>query len=443
MADLKEVAMIITLIGLALINLVLLIILLNRGNGDRAEEYRLKFDLLDKGLEKVEHSMREEFTKNREEGSNSSRLMRDELSASLKSFSETSSSQIMGLTQLNEQKLEGLKKTVEDRLKAIQDDNSQKLEQMRATVDEKLHDTLEKRLGESFNLVCDRLDKVREGLGEMQTLASGVGDLKKVLTNIKVRGTMGEVQLGTLLDQLLTPEQYAKNVVTKEHSRENVEFALKLPGKDDKVVWLPIDSKFPLEDYQRLIEAQEQANPVLVEEIGRALENRIKSEAKAINEKYLNPPHTTDFGILFLPIEGLYAEVLRRPGLFELLQREYRVIMAGPTTIAALLNCLQLGFRTLAIEKRASEVWNLLGAVKTEFGKFGNILERSMKHIEAVSNTIEAAAKKSKTIERRLREVQALPGSETTKMLDIREDSLAEGPLEDKKPIVDSDDLPF
>lgn len=266
-------------------------------------------------------------------------------------------------------------------------------------------------------MVSDRLELVHKGLGEMQTLATGVGDLKKVLTNVKARGTWGEIQLGALLDEILTSDQYAKNVATKAGSRENVEFALKLPGRNDTIVWLPIDAKFPKEDYERLVEAQEEARLELVEELGKLLENKVKLEAKDIRDKYIDPPHTTDFGILFLATEGLYAEVIRRPGLCSTLQRDYRVIVTGPTTIAALLNSLQMGFRSLAIEKRASEVWSLLGVVKTEFGKFGDLLDRTHKQLTTVSNTIEGAARKSRTIERKLKNVQKLPVTDKTELL--------------------------
>lgn len=342
-----------------------------------------------------ERAIRNEVAKNREE-----------MAGSLKDLSDSLSGQLMGLTQLNEQKLDSVRKSVEERL-----------EQIRATVDEKLHDTLEKRLGESFKLVSDRLDLVHKGLGEMQTLATGVGDLKRVLTNVKTRGTWGEIQLGTLLDEILTLDQYAKNVATKPGSQENVEFAIKLPGRDGKIVWLPIDAKFPKEDYERLLEAQEEANPELVEELGKSLENKIKLEAKDIRDKYIDPPHTTDFGILFLPTEGLYAEVIRRPGLFSTLQREYKISITGPTTIAAFLNSLQMGFRTLAIEKRASEIWNLLGAVKAEFGKFGALLDKTHKQLAAASNTIEGAARKSRTIEKRLKDVEELPIRQEAELL--------------------------
>lgn len=332
------------------------------------------------------------------------RLGRAEQSESLKQFGE------LLTTQLHHG-METLRQTVENRLAAIQSDNQHKLEQMRLTVDEKLHNTLEQRLGESFKLVSERLEQVHKGLGEMQTLASGVGDLKKVLTNVKVRGTWGEVQLDQLLEQILSPDQYAKNVVTRPKASERVEFAIKLPGRDGNgsVVWLPIDAKFPLEDYQKLIDAQEAGDMRAMDEAGRALETRIRSEAKVIRDKYLEPPHTTDFGLLFLPIEGLYAEVIRRPGLFDSLQREYRVTVTGPTTLTAILNSLQMGFRTLAIEKRSSEVWQVLGAVKTEFGKFGEILAKTRKKLEEASKTIGQAESRTRAIDRKLKEVESLP----------------------------------
>lgn len=380
--------LLVLLIAINLAVIFLLIALLIRGSTAKDNQ------------ERTERIVKEEISQNREE-----------LNKSLKSGLDTFLNQISSLTKSNEDKLEKMRITVEERLKLLQDENSQKLEQMRATVDEKLHSTLEKRLGESFKLVSERLELVHKGLGEMQTLASGVGDLKKVLTNVKTRGTWGEIQLGNLLEQILTPEQYAQNVVTQKGSSERVEFAIKLPGRDknDSAVWLPIDAKFPLEDYQKLVEAQEQANLGLIEEFGKLLEARIKSEARDIKEKYIDPPHTTDFGILFLPVEGLYAEVLRRPGLCDLLQREYRVTLTGPTTLAALLNSLQMGFRTLAIEKRSSEVWSVLGAIKTEFAKFGEMLDKTQKKLQEASNTIDDATKKSRTIEKKLNKVQELP----------------------------------
>jgi DNA recombination protein RmuC len=312
-----------------------------------------------------------------------------------------------------------LRTALNERLAAIQADNTAKLEEMRRTVDEKLHNTLEQRLGESFKLVSERLEHVHKGLGEMQTLAAGVGDLKKVLTNVKVRGTWGEVQLEQLLEQMLTADQYAKNVATRPGSREVVEFAIRLPGREEGAgpIWLPIDAKFPLEDYQRLVEAQETGDLAGLEQAGKALETRIKLEAKQLRDKYLEPPHTTDFGLLFLPIEGLYAEVIRRPGLSDQLQRDYRVTVTGPTTLAALLNSLQMGFRTLAIEKRSSEVWKVLGAVKTEFGKFGGILEKTKKKLDEARNTIDDAERRTRVMSRKLTQVEELPAAESQALL--------------------------
>lgn len=381
------------------------------------------FDNIEKNLDRIDRLLRDEVAKNREELNLSlsqfSQSLLNQISqlATLeKNQLDTFSNQLSTLTQMNEQKLDKLREVLERQLKLLQDDNSQKLEKIRATVDEKLHATLEKRLGESFQLVSERLEKVHEGLGEMQTLASGVGDLKKVLSNVKTRGIWGEVQLGNLLEQILTPEQYERNMVTKQGSRDPVEFAIKFQDN----VFLPIDAKFPTMDYERLQEAQEAANPLLVEEALKALEARLKLEAKNIRDKYLDPPHTTDFGILFLPTESLYAEVLRRAGLAELLRREFKVIVTGPTTIAALLNSFQLGFRTLAVEKGASKVWTLLGAVKTEFGKFGDLLDKTHKKLQEASNTIESATQKSRTIERRLKDVQGLPSpKDEEKFLDV------------------------
>lgn len=345
---------------------------------------------------------------------------RAEQAESLRSFGESLGLQLQQLTQRNVEVVDTLRQSVEERLTAIQSDNNQKLEQMRLTVDEKLHNTLEQRLGESFKLVSDRLEQVHKGLGEMQSLASGVGDLKKVLSNVKVRGTWGEVQLDNLLEQILSPEQYARNVPTRPKSNERVEFALRLPGRDDRgsTVWLPIDAKFPLEDYQKLLEAQESGDIVGMDEAGRALETRIRAEAKTIRDKYLEPPHTTDFGLLFLPIEGLYAEVIRRPGLFDYLQREYRVTVTGPTTLTAILNSLQMGFRTLAIEKRSGEVWQVLGAVKTEFGKFGDVLAKTKKKLDEARNSIDAAETRTRAIDRKLRQVESLPVEQAQGLLE-------------------------
>lgn len=315
-----------------------------------------------------------------------------------------------------EARLGEVRQSLETRLAELQKGNEIKLEQMRATVDEKLHATLETRLGESFKLVSERLEQVHAGLGEMRTLAVGVGDLKRVLGNVKSRGVFGETQLANLLDELLTVDQYAANVSTKPGSSERVEFAVKLPGAGDHPVWLPIDAKFPREDYERLLDAQERAELELATAAGQALEQRIRLEAKKIAEKYIAPPHSTDFAVLFLPTEGLYAEVLRRPGLFEATQREHRVVIAGPTTLSALLNSLRMGFRTLAIEQRSSEVWQVLGAVRTEFGKFGGILEAAQKQIATVGNTLEKAGARTRAIEKRLKNVEA-PDAETTQRL--------------------------
>ncbi|WP_150792083.1 DNA recombination protein RmuC [Pandoraea iniqua] len=348
--------------------------------------------------------------------------MREEQTSALRRFGEAQHQQLTQLAEGNERRLGEVRATLEQKLKDIEVNNSTKLEEMRRTVDEKLHATLEQRLGESFKLVSDRLEQVHRGLGEMQTLAAGVGDLKRVLTNVKTRGIWGEVQLQALLEQLLTADQFAKNVATKPGSSERVEFAIALPGQNGDSgtpVYLPIDAKFPREDYERLLDAQERADPVAVEEASKALETRIRLEAKTIAEKYLAPPHTTDFALLFLPTEGLYAEVLRRPGLSDLLQREYRVTVAGPTTLTALLNSLQMGFRTLAIERRSSEVWQVLGAVKTEFTKFGDVLARTKSQLETVTRSIDQAEVRTRQMARKLKTVEALPGEEATQLLGV------------------------
>jgi len=329
--------------------------------------------------------------------------------------------QISALTDKNEKKFDELRQSVENKLAQLQADNSSKLDEMRRTVDEKLQGTLEKRLGESFKLVSERLEQVHKGLGEMQTLASGVGDLKRVLTNIKTRGNWGEVQLGNLLEQILTPEQFSRNVQTKPNSRENVEFAIKLPGKGDdneSPVWLPIDAKFPKEDYERLVDASERNDETAVAQAGKDLENRIRNQARDIHDKYILPPNTTDFGLMYLPTEGLYAEVLRRPGLVDSMQRNFRVVIVGPTSLAALLNSLQMGFRTLAIQKRSSEVWKVLAAVKTEFSKFGDALDKVKKKLDETSNTIDDAANRSRQLEKKLRRVEALPSTEASVLLE-------------------------
>jgi DNA recombination protein RmuC len=311
--------------------------------------------------------------------------------------------------------------TVEQRLAALQEGNEKKLEQMRATVDEKLHATLEQRLGESFKQVADRLEQVHKGLGEMQTLARDVGSLNRVLTNVKTRGIFGEVQLAGLIEQVFTPEQYAINVETVPGSGSRVEFAIRLPGRggpgEGKPLWLPIDAKFPREDYERLLEAQERADPAAVESAAKAIEARLKLEARTIREKYIAPPHTTEFAILFVPTEGLYAEALRRPGLVDSLQRDCRVTLAGPTTFLATLTSLQMGFRTLALEQRSTEVWEVLGAVKTEFGKFGDVLAKTKKKLDEASSSIEMAERRTRVMARELRAVEALPEARAMQLL--------------------------
>lgn len=321
----------------------------------------------------------------------------------------------------NEQKLESVRETVERKLGELQTDNTQKLEQMRATVDEKLHATLEQRLGESFKIVSERLEQVHSGLGEMRKLATDVGGLQKVLTNIKTRGCWGEVQLGNLLEQMLTPDQFARNVATNPTSNERVEFAVKLPGHDvdGAQVWLPIDAKFPQEEYQRLGDAQERGEVEAAEAAAAALEASVRAEAKKICDKYLNPPHTTDFAIMFLPTEGLFAEVLRRPGVCEAVLRNHRVVLSGPTTLAAVLSSLQMGFRTLSIAKRSSEVWNVLGAVKTEFGKFGTALEKVQKKLHEASSSIDQAAVRSRAVQKQLRKAEEIPAPDALKLLEL------------------------
>jgi DNA recombination protein RmuC len=370
-----------------------------RGESGEGAALQGRLDSLEKALERNERLMREEMERNRTEMTR----------------------QIGTLTQSNEQKIEQLRQSVSGGLQQIQEDNSRKLDQMRQTVDEKLQGTLERRLGESFRLVSERLEQVQKGLGEMQELANGVGDLKRVLTNVKTRGTWGEIQLGALLEQILTPEQYSTNVAPKPGSTERVEFAIRLPGRDElegKSVWIPLDAKFPKEDYERLLIAQEKADPLQAEEAAKRLEEQIKKCGRDIRDKYICPPHTTDFAILYLPIEGLYAEVVRRTGLVEALQQSCRVVVAGPTTLSALLNALQMGFRTLAIQKRSSEVWKLLGAVKLEFARFTDHLDAVQKKLHQASDSIEDAARKSRQIQRRLKDVQELPASESPALLE-------------------------
>ncbi|MDY0742881.1 DNA recombination protein RmuC [Paucibacter sp. R3-3] len=393
---------ILILAGLALV-LVLIVVLLLRQR-DPAD-----------GLERLERELRDELTRSasttRQEVQQSLAQFQQTLSRGLQASNQSLAAQSLAAREAQDAAARRLSESVEQRLGAIQQANEAKLEQMRATVDEKLHATLEQRLGESFKQVADRLEQVHKGLGEMQNLARDVGSLNRVLTNVKTRGVFGEVQLAALLEQVFTREQYAANVATIPGSSERVEFAISLPGqRDDGLpLWLPIDAKFPREDYERLLDAQERADATGVEASARAIEARLRLEARTIREKYVAPPHTTDFGILFLPTEGLYAEALRRPGLVEALQREHKVMLVGPTTLLATLTSLQMGFRTLALEKRSSEVWEVLGAVKTEFGKFGEVLAKTKKKLEEASNTIDAAEVRTRAMSRRLKNVESLP----------------------------------
>ncbi|HEY8998969.1 MAG TPA: DNA recombination protein RmuC [Candidatus Saccharimonadales bacterium] len=355
-------------------------------------------------------ALREEFARSRREAAEANKDLRVEISGGINQTRESLDKRLEALRDKNDEKLEQIRKTVEGRLESLQKDNADKLEKMRATVDEKLQSTLEKRLGQSFKLVSERLEQVQRGLGEMQGLATDVSDFKRVLTNVKTRGTWGEVQLENLLEQIFIKDHYAKQVMLSTVSRDAVDFAIKLPDKSSKdgFIYLPIDAKFPLEDYQRLVAAQEKADLPAIAEASRALVARIKLEAKSIHEKYIQPPKTTDFAVLYVPTEGLYAEILRTPGLFEQLQRDMRVTIAGPTTIAAILSSYQLGFRTLAIAEQTSQVWELLTTIKGEFGKFGDLLDKTREKLVQATNTIDSASKKSRTIEGKLNKVQKL-----------------------------------
>ena len=434
---------VLVLIALAIVLVLQIVLLVRRRDDGGAAQTELRFDALDRSQERTERELRDAIAQ-------SAQAQRTELAAHLANFQQTLAAQVTSvatqqnnqidsfaqtlvrfgeqqqlrireLTEANERRLTEIRTTLEQKIRELQTDNAKKLDEMRSTVDEKLHATLEQRLGESFKLVSERLEAVQRGLGEMHTLAQGVGDLKRVLTNVKTRGTFGEVQLAALLADLLTQDQYATNVATRPGSREMVEFAIRLPGQgsgaDARTVWLPIDAKFPIEDYERLLAAQEAADAAAVEAAARALEVRIRLEARTIAEKYVEPPHTTDFAILYLPTESLYAEILRRPGLFDELQRKFKVTVAGPTTLTAMLNALQMGFRTLAIEKRSSEVWDLLGAVKTEFGKFGEVLAKSKTQLQTVLNTMDSAEVRTRAIERKLRDVQALPAADAVRLI--------------------------
>ena len=385
--------------------LVTLAFLLTRRSGSADGLLLRKMEILESAQERADRMIREEMSRGREESATVAKSQREELTKSL----------------------EGVRAIVDLRLKELQKDNAQQIDKMRATVDEKLQGTLEKRLGESFKLVSDRLEQVHQGLGAMRQLASDVGGLQKVLANVRTRGGWGEVQLGALLEQVLTPEQFARNVKTREESGDHVEFAIKLPGDENGApVWLPIDAKFPTEDYQRLLAAQEQGSAVAVDEAMKSLETQLKKCAKDICQKYINPPRTTDFALMFLPTEGLYAEAIRRVGLVEQVQRDCRVVFAGPTTLAALLNSLQMGFRTLAIQKRSSEVWNLLAGVKTEFGKFGDALSSAKEKLDQAARKMEDVDVRSRAITRKLRDVEELPSNPQPMLRDLLGDADAD-----------------
>ena len=366
----------------------------------------------------------DEMRRSREESSQSAQSLRQEITSSIQGVNKTLIDSIQGISERNDAALDRVRASLNDRVRELQESNEKKLEEMRKTVDEKLHDTLEKRLGESFKQVSERLEAVQLGLGEMRNLATGVGDLKKVLTNVKTRGTWAEVQLGALLDQILHNSQFERNVKVKPSSDEIVEFAVKLPGPEDdkdRVIWMPIDSKFPQEDYVRLQEATERGDIEELKKAEDALVRAIKTAARDISNKYIDPPNTTDFAIMFLGTEGLYSEVLRVPGLVESIQQEFRVVVAGPTTIAAILNSLRMGFQALAFEKRASEVWRVLGAVKTEFGKFGEVLDKMGKQLKTVENTLGQTATRTRAIQRTLKNVEQLPETDSSSVLGIND----------------------
>jgi DNA recombination protein RmuC len=435
-----ETIFIVLLAILLLVSIVTLVVawkgMAARNNTDwMAIKYKMENVLAE--IARVETAVKQEMVTNRQETGDNTQRIRAELAASLKNFGELITQTMSNASAvqkdnffalLNKQseqnnatsaRLDQMRETLEKKMADMQTGNERKLDEMRATVDEKLQKTLEARLGESFKLVSERLEAVHKGLGDMQQLATGVGDLKRVLTNVKSRGALGEYQLEGILEQILTIDQYGRNVKTKEGSNALVEFAIKLPGRGDKdkAVWLPIDSKFPKEDFEALMDAYDQALPDLIEEIRKSFIKGIRKCALDISGKYVDPPNTTDFAILFLPFESLYAEVLRTPGLFESIQREYKIIITGPTTLAALLNSLQMGFRTLAIERRSGEVWQLLGAVKTEFGNFGGILEKTQKKLQEASNVIEQAGVRSRAIEKKLRDVQELPKEDAVALI--------------------------
>ena len=474
------------LVILLIINIILTLNTGKKKSNNDLFELKMGLTLIDSAVKESEKRLKEDFQTQRYENATAASNLRTELTNHLNSFTKTFADQLSNLTRSNEEKLitfqksidtnskesrtelkenlesfkkelnealkdykdrlkeqfsefeksqqtqneaisektKELRSSLENSVKTMQEGNEKKLEEMRKTVDEKLNETLEKRLGESFKQVSERLEAVHKGLGEMQNLATSVGDLKKVMSNVKSRGVLGEYQLQNIIEDLLTNEQYEKNVKTKKGSGAIVEFAIKMPHGNnlEKTLWLPIDSKFPKEDYEGLVDAYESGNPEKIEEYRKAFINGIKKNARDIKEKYIDPPNTTEYGIMFLPYESLFGEVLRVPGLFEQLQKDYKITITGPTTLSALLNSLQMGFRTLAIEKRSSEVWDLLGSVKTEFGKFGDVLAKTKKKLIEATNVIDESETRTRVIERKLRKVQELPGGETKLFLEIEED---------------------
>ena len=405
-----------------------LILLLKRNNSVDPTE---KLDEITRSISQFDETLKDEFQRNRKESGEVAKSSREELGVNLKAFSDTNKENNKSLNELVRlqfsdfsKQQSDIKETIEKNLKTIREDNTQQLTEMRKTVDEKLQTTLEKRLGESFKQVSERLEMVHKGLGEMQNIAKGVGDLKKVLSNVKTRGVLGEYQLENILEQILTPDQYSKNVATKKGSQAHVEFAIKLPGQDhDDEVWLPVDSKFPIENYDRLLNAYDEGEKDTIEHAQKVLLKTIESFAKDISEKYIDPPHTTDFGIMFLPVESLYAEVLRHPGLFEILQRKYRITVTGPTTLSALLNSLQMGFRTLAVQKRSSEVWKTLEAVKTEFNKFSGQLEKVDDQLSKASKSLyDLRNTRTNVMTRKLKDIATLDKAEASDILEISTD---------------------
>lgn len=434
------------ILSISILILALLIYLIFSLKSSGTEEFSKK---LEEALEKAQERNLEEFSRNRSEYSAAARDLRQELTGTITKLSENNALQqknqletfaltLKNISEVQIKNLEALndslknlnnstKDTLTKEIRFLQEQNDKKLEEMRHTVDEKLQTTLEKRLGESFKIVSDQLDRVYKGLGEMQTLASDVGDLKKVLTNVKSRGVFGELQLKNLLEDILTQEQYVENANIKKNSRESVEFAIKLPSKDEegRHVLLPVDSKFPREDYEAILNAQEEADPEALATASKNLAQRITGEAKDISEKYIDPPATTDFALMFLPAEGLFAEVLRIPGLFEKIRKDYNVVITGPTTITAILNSLQMGFRTLAIEKRSSEVWKVLGAVKTEFGKFSDYLSKTREKLQQAADNIKKAEKRTQMIGKKLKGVEHLGDIETENLLGLSEETVS------------------